>query len=500
MMENKKLTNQFNSDILSGLNEGYRGETSGGFEIWDDDALISSFEDNEESNPKPKYEDNQSYLVYNANKDNLKTELFKNVIGHTMCKNKIIKILNWFDDLESLKEEGIEIPRGFILHGPAGNGKSLILKDIINSSKYPVYVYKNVSNNTQGLYSMFEAIKQEDKCIVVIDELDLLIDGRSDVTRALQECLDGISSSSNFLVIAATNIIQSLARPLLRKGRFDYQFYIGYPSEDDGLLYFKELVKKLNVKIVDDLDEKGIKYLFNGLSFVDIRALVNDIRLNYYKKVIDEDIITMAVYEFEHRVLESESKDEIHNIAVHEASHAFVINLYNPSSLASVSVYNDSGVCKIDSNRKYNYKEMLDDLVVAYAGTYAERIVFGLPNAKSGNETDLENARIEVATLIDKLGYKGCFRKLAEPLDSTAIPVSEARKRKNEQVQIKILKKAERKAKHLVKKNIKTINAFASILETKFSIRGTLASKILDELKSAKTNSKRQEIITKYSN
>ena len=148
-----------------------------------------------------------SYQLIDATKLEEGEEPLGRVIGHENQKKELLSVIDWFKHSKELKAKGVSIPKGVILFGQPGNGKSLMIKEIIRCSEAPVFVFQGEQVNVvEGICETFKKAREAGHAIIVFDELDLLINKERRVVRALQENLDGVESEDDILVLAATNL------------------------------------------------------------------------------------------------------------------------------------------------------------------------------------------------------------------------------------------------------------------------------------------------------
>ena len=205
-----------------------------------------------------------------------KEELFQGIYGLEEEKNEIYKYINWFMNKEKYESLGIEVPNALLLYGTTGCGKTQIIKNIIKYSKIPSFIVTlddaDVIANIKKVYN--EASLKE-KAIIVFDELDLLIDKDERVVKIIQDQIGGVFSKNNVFYIAATNWLQTLPRPLLRKGRFGIQLKIGYPKKNDIKQY---LIDKLSAfygdKFQKDYRQDNVLEMFGIESFLKLNHLL----------------------------------------------------------------------------------------------------------------------------------------------------------------------------------------------------------------------------------
>ena len=145
-------------------------------------------------------EDCPVYQYIDAEKMTKEEKPLGKVIGHEAQKKELLSVLDWFKHSKELKEKGVSIPKGVLLFGEPGNGKSLLIKEIIRYSEAPVFVFQGEQMNVvEGIYEMFKKANEAGHAVIVIDELDLLINKERRVVRALQENMDGVESSDDIL-------------------------------------------------------------------------------------------------------------------------------------------------------------------------------------------------------------------------------------------------------------------------------------------------------------
>ena len=231
--------------------------------LWDDDdfdleSLPDTEEEPEREVKKPKHSDSSAkpYEFVNAQTLNEGELPFCNVVGHQNQKEELLNVVKWFKNSKELTAKGVSIPKGCVLYGNPGNGKSLFLKEIIRFCEAPVFVFQGEQDNiVEGIIETFKKAKEVGHAIVVFDELDLLIDRERRVIRALQENLDGVESSDDILVLAATNYIREIPEPLLRNGRLEKLIKVPYPSGEEALELLKIHLKEFKVTLPEDFDE-----------------------------------------------------------------------------------------------------------------------------------------------------------------------------------------------------------------------------------------------------
>ena len=150
------------------------------------------FEEKSNNNQEPQKE-GKAYSFYQGNHLQEGEEPLSRVVGHENQKKELLAVIEWFKKSKELKSKGITIPKGVVMYGPPGCGKSLLIKEIIRYVDAPVFVFEGEQDNVvKGIVEMFAKAKETGHAIVVIDELDLLINKDRHIVRALQEHLYGV--------------------------------------------------------------------------------------------------------------------------------------------------------------------------------------------------------------------------------------------------------------------------------------------------------------------
>ena len=269
-------------------------------------------------------EDAPTYELVYGEKLEKDEEPLSRVIGHENQKKELLLVVDWFKRSKELKEKGVSIPKGVILFGAPGNGKSLLIKEIIRYADAPVFIFQGEQENVvEGIVETFKKAREAGHAIIVFDELDLLIDKERRVIRALQENLDGVESSDDILVLAATNDIDDIPGALLRHGRLEKLIKVPYPTGEEALELLKKHFEEFNLKFPDDFDEEEMALSLNGISCAGVKSVVNDLVLRNGFENITTDMIFTSIYNITDRVKDRLEKDNL-DVAIHEAGHAVV--------------------------------------------------------------------------------------------------------------------------------------------------------------------------------
>ena len=406
---------------------------------------------------------------------------FANVIGHQYQKEELLLVLDWFKNYEYWKSKGVSLPKGVLLYGEPGNGKSLLMKEAIKYVGLPTYVFKgDIENVTKGLEQTFNKAKETSPSVVIIDELDLLINKESRVTRILQENLDGVESKEDILVIAATNNRWEIPDPLLRPGRLEKIIKIPYPTGKEAFDLLKMHFDKFGAHLSNDIDNKEIELILNKIPCAGIKTIANDIVLRNGFDNIDTQMIIDSVYRSTNHI-QDKSKAPNYYIAVHEAGHAVMANRFSHFfEITRLDVKQEGGVlCVKELDEDYwPYDKMLADVKISMAGVIAEKIICGV--GSSGCESDLQRARKQAWSAINYCGFLSCSDTLPE-----IKPFSNVREEPEKKKEINtkradfLLRKCERDTIRYLRRHKRLIKKIADELYAKKFLSSSDVTKII---------------------
>ena len=430
-------------------------------EIYEEDELL------EKRHAKPAYE----LLCENKLKDG--EEPLGNVIGHENQKKELLAVIDWFKHSQELKAKGVSIPKGVILFGAPGNGKSLLMKEIIRCVDAPVFVFQGEQTNiVEGIVNTFKEARAKGHSIIVFDELDLLINKDARVIRALQENLDGVESNDDILVLAATNYLDDIPRPLLRNGRLEKLIRVPYPTCEEALKLLKKHFNEFNVPLPDDFDEDEVALSLNGISCASVKAVVNDVVLRNGFENITTDMIDDSIYNITNRVKDAPDEDNL-EVAIHEAAHAVVAKAY--PEFFTINRLNISGAAgefhaKEVTNDFWPYDKVIADIKISMAGVIAQKIICG--RGSRGCDDDLQHARKCAYNLFNVCGYSTCWETLPE-VGPRARTETFIKKRKMERKIEALLRKCEKETCKYIKANRAKIEALGKLLFEKKHLKSS---------------------------
>ncbi len=363
---------------------------------------------------------------------------FKDVAGIDTEKQELMEVVDFLKNKEKFKALGARVPRGILLSGEPGTGKTLLARAVAGEANVPFFATSGsdfsgiiVGLGVAKIKEIFELAKRNAPCILFIDEIDAIGQSRSkhsfndnDREQTLNQLLiemDGFANETGIIVIAATNRPDMLDAALLRPGRFDRQINIELPNLDGRRDILNLHAKKF--KLDESLDIMNVARGTTGFSGADLENLLNEAALlavrNNHKAVEQSDI-----EEARDKILMGPKKsqkmrpEDIKLTAYHEAGHAFVSMFYSdltdPIHKATIIPRGRAlGMVQhlpIDNKVSMTLDEVRANLAVSLAGRASEEIFFGSRKITTGAESDIAMATrmarysITTAGLSSKIG------------------------------------------------------------------------------------------------
>ena len=424
---------------------------------------------------KPKGNNNKyPYEFISPQKLNEEEQPLSRVVGHENQKKELLNVIDWFKRSRELKAKGLSTPHGTLLFGPAGCGKSMLIKEIIKCCEAPVFVFKGEKDNAivEGIVDTFKKARETGHAIVVFDELNLLINKERRVIRALQECMDGVESDDNILVLAATNDLDDIPGPLLRHGRFDKLIHIPYPKGKDALVLFKRYMNEFGVKLPDDFDDEEMELSLNNISCAGIKAIVNDLLLRNGFENITTEMIDKSIFNITDRIKTTPEEDNM-DVAIHESSHAVIAKQF--PKYFDINRLNISGASGCFHAREvepgfWPYEKVLADIKICMAGIIGQKIICG--RGSRGVESDLQSARKSAYNLLNISGYSTCWETLPTVAAGSRTETQAKRRRMERKIE-RLLRRCERETYKIVKKNKGKIVSLAKLLFEKKHLKSS---------------------------
>ncbi len=365
----------------------------------------------------------------NANDKNKVT--FKDVAGAIEAKIELAEVVDFLKNPQKFINVGAKIPKGVLLLGSPGTGKTLLARAVAGEANVPFFhmsgsefVEMFVGVGASRVRDLFKRARKESPCIVFIDEIDAVgrqrgsglggsHDEREQTLNQILVEMDGFDNQTNVIVMAATNRPDVLDPALLRPGRFDRQVIIDMPDLKD-----REAILAIhagNKPLDKDIDLKVVAQRTPGFSGADLANVLNEAAIataRQDEKMIKQDTILSSI---EKVMLGPERKSKIITdkekkiIAYHEAGHALVAHfLANADPVHKISIISRGRAggytLKIPEEDRmlHSRAEFIDDLAVMLGGYAAEKIIFG--DITTGASNDLQRATQLARSLVTQYG------------------------------------------------------------------------------------------------
>jgi cell division protease FtsH len=362
---------------------------------------------------------------------------FKDVAGLAGAKEEVMEVVDFLKNPKHYTELGGKIPKGVLLVGPPGTGKTLLAKAVAGEAGVPFFsmsgsdfVEMFVGVGASRVRGLFDEAKKKSPCIVFIDEIDAVgrargrgglagsNDERENTLNQLLTEMDGFSSTTNVIVLAATNRADVLDKALMRAGRFDRQIYVELPDIEERKAIFAVHMKNLKINVDKSsegfVDRDFLAKQTPGFSGADIANVCNEAALvaaRRNKKQIEKqdflDAVDRIVGGLEKRT-KVLSDQEKHTIAYHESGHASVswlLRWANP--LVKVTIVPRGKALGAawylpEERQITTYEQMFDEMTSLMAGRASEEIVYG--RISTGALNDIERATKMAQALVTYYG------------------------------------------------------------------------------------------------
>lgn len=422
---------------------------------------------------------------------------FNDVAGLEEAKVEVMEIVEFLKHPEKYKDLGGKIPKGALLVGPPGTGKTLLARAVAGEAKVPFFsisgsefVEMFVGVGASRVRDLFKQAKEKAPCIIFIDEIDAIgrargknpitgsNDERENTLNQLLTEMDGFSSNTGVIILAATNRADILDRALMRAGRFDRQIHVELPDLEERLAIFKVHIRDL--KMESGLDLGFLARQTPGFSGADIANVCNEsalIAARRNKKQIEKqdflDAIDRIVAGLEKRS-KFISPQEKKVIAFHEAGHAAISwMLEHAHPLVKVTIIprgkSLGAAWYLPEERQITtYEQLFDEMTAALGGRAAELIIFN--KVSTGALNDLEKVTKQAYAMVtyfglnEKIGNISFYDSSGQQEYMLGKPYSEATAQTiDEEVSIMIRKAFER-AKTILTDNRHKLEQLAELL------------------------------------
>ena len=361
---------------------------------------------------------------------------FSDVAGEDEAKESLKEIVDYLHDPQKYREIGAAMPKGILLVGPPGTGKTMLAKAVAGEANVPFFsmsgsefVEMFVGMGASKVRDLFKQAKEKAPCIVFIDEIDTIgkkrdgqIGGNDEREQTLNQLLtemDGFDGSKGVVVLAATNRPDSLDPALLRPGRFDRRIPVELPDLQGRIDILKVHAKQ--IRLAEDVDFEPIAKTAAGASGAELANIVNEAALRAVRAgrpyATQEDLqesveVVIAGYQKKSRVLSDQEKKIV---AYHETGHALVAALQTHSApVQKITIIpRTSGALgytlQVDDGDHFlmSKDELLNKIATYTGGRAAEELVFH--SITTGASNDIEQATKLARSMISRFGMSDEF-------------------------------------------------------------------------------------------
>ncbi len=428
------------------------------------------------------------------------------IAGYEDEKTEAKKIIEVLKNHKKYEEMGAYIPKGLILCGHPGVGKTMLAKAIATESDVPFFEFESNESETESetiksIKELFAKAKEHSPSIIFIDELDELVmteDYRSDYSRKTTKILlteiDGISSSNGVLVIATTNARPFLPPALVRSGRMDKRITFELPDTIDREAIFKLYLEKN--QILSNIDAYQLALKTSNFSGADIKTLVNETIIDCASQNIKE--ITLADFERNIPVvmfqdIRKKNKNGASDMTCyHEIGH-FVTEYKMSGTIGSIStekfgntmghVYFEEEIVEVEPVTRDTLKKKLVTLLGGLAG---EEVMCG--DVTSGSSNDVQKARANIVQLasVGAFGFDKIMNSRMSTMMREGLPMSEERKQTFEELECELLTEAFEKAEKIISENKDLVDVLYKELKEKQKLSKREVEIILEKFNTPK--------------
>lgn len=439
---------------------------------------------------------------------------FDDVAGEDEAKESLTEIVDYLHNPDKYTKVGASMPKGLLLVGPPGTGKTMLAKAVAGEANVPFFsmsgsefVEMFVGMGASKVRDLFKQAKEKAPCIVFIDEIDAIgkkrddrMGGNDEREQTLNQLLtemDGFEGNNGVIILAATNRPEALDPALTRPGRFDRRVPVELPDLAGREAILKVHAKK--IKVSDDVDFHTIARMASGTSGAELANIVNEAALRAVRNDrtvvtqadLEESIeVVIAGYQKKNAILSDEEKKVV---AYHEIGHALVAAMQSHSApVQKITIIpRTSGALgytmQVEQKDKVLMsKQEIENKIATYTGgRVAEEIVFG--EITTGASNDIEQATKLARAMITRYGMSEEFDMVAlETVNNqylggdTSLACSADTQKEIDQKVVELVKTQHEKAKEILEANRDRLDRLAEYLYEKETITGAEFMEILN--------------------
>ena len=452
-------------------------------------------------------------MMFNMGKSNAKVYVksadgikFDDVAGEDEAKENLTEIVDYLHDPSRYQEIGASMPKGVLLVGPPGTGKTMLAKAVAGEANVPFFsmsgsefVEMFVGMGASKVRDLFKQAKEKAPCIVFIDEIDAIgkkrdgqIGGNDEREQTLNQLLtemDGFEGNTGVIILAATNRPESLDPALTRPGRFDRRVPVELPDLKGREEILKVHAKK--IKVAEDVDFNKVARMASGASGAELANIVNEAALRAVRDGrkfatqadLEESIeVVIAGYQKKNAIMTDHEK---RIVAYHEIGHALVAaKQTNSAPVQKITIVpRTSGALgytmQVDEgNHVLMSKEEIENKIATFTGgRAAEEVAFG--SVTTGASNDIEQATKLARAMITRYGMSDDFDMVALETvtnqylggDASLACSAETQTRIDQQV-VALVKREHQKALDILRENRTKLDELANFLYEKETITG----------------------------
>ena len=453
-------------------------------------------------------------MMFNMGKSNAKVYVksaegikFDDVAGEDEAKENLTEVVNYLHDPSKYQEIGASMPKGILLVGPPGTGKTMLAKAVAGEANVPFFsmsgsefVEMFVGMGASKVRDLFKQAKEKAPCIVFIDEIDAIgqkrsggqyggNDEREQTLNQLLTEMDGFEGNNGVIILAATNRPESLDPALTRPGRFDRRVPVELPDLKGREAILQVHAKK--IKVAEDVDFNKIARMASGASGAELANIVNEAALRAVRDGrrfatqadLEESIeVVIAGYQKKNAIMTDEEKKIV---SYHEIGHALVAAMQTHSAPVQkiTIVPRTSGALgytmQIEEGNHYlmSKTEMENKIATLTGGRAAEEVVFH--SVTTGASNDIEQATKLARAMITRYGMSDDFDMVAlETVTNqylggdASLACSAETQTKIDQRVVELVKKQHEKAVNILTENRAKLDELAQYLYEKETITG----------------------------
>lgn len=440
---------------------------------------------------------------------------FSDVAGEDEAKENLAEIVDYLHNPKKYTDVGASMPKGVLLVGPPGTGKTMLAKAVAGEANVPFFsmsgsefVEMFVGMGASKVRDLFKQAKEKAPCIVFIDEIDAIgkkrdgqIGGNDEREQTLNQLLtemDGFEGNNGVIILAATNRPESLDPALTRPGRFDRRVPVELPDLKGREAILQVHARK--IKVSDDVDFHTIARMAAGASGAELANIVNEAALRTVRAgrtiVTEADLeesveVVIAGYQKKNAVLSDKEK---HVVAYHEIGHALVAAMQSHSApVQKITIIpRTSGALgytmQVEQGDKYLLtKEELENKIATFTGgRAAEEVIFG--EVTTGASNDIEQATKIARAMITQYGMNNDFDMVAMETRNnqylggdTSLTCSPETQREIDRKVVELVKVQHEKARKILEENREKLDELAAFLYEKETITGDEFMSILQD-------------------